>query len=629
MNIFSAITSGLQAYNSLSGLNKPTQQPSQDPTWEGMLWPINPTDTRTTLQKLAPKISEVWSKIENSNIVKNISKNVNPIIDTVYSATAKPIVDQVKYTSNINNVKKPYQEQLSSLWLTMQKLDELGLSEEEKQAVKNIYDQVGVEIPGINEQVPVQEDLWVLWSLKEWAIGASRVGQYLPEIAGNIGGMVPWLLGEGAGLIGGAFWVEKKDNPVYQNLKAGQKLTENIGKSIVAPGEVWLTEWQKSARRAGATTALTLPVGGWYLKWAKWVWNLAGRSGLVGAWIWSTEPVIQKGSDASVEDVVKWWLVGWTVGAAVPLAGALLWKTWSAIKKWWEALYKTAIKPTADEARMLIKASARWITPPTTRADTALKYGISGTEKQLWVKWIRASDKIFQETINPAIEKSKALHNIDDIFAIVEKQISSEWSALRKQELMEWLQALKKDFATTGKKQFTTKDLQLEKSSLDQFTPAKIFKWKDVAQGYNQVKNTLANIMREQVREDLGKVWVKNAKELYKDWANLTQLEDIGVKWITENWMRWWYWGFWTTIYDKLATPIKTTGGKYIYKLWNWIEYVWPKWLDTLEKFLKSKGYKVTDWVITNLWKNVNSALIRSPIILGNSNSWMDRNTIK
>jgi hypothetical protein len=29
----------------------------------------------------------------------------------------------------------------------MQKLDELGLSEEEKQAVKNIYDQVGVEIP--------------------------------------------------------------------------------------------------------------------------------------------------------------------------------------------------------------------------------------------------------------------------------------------------------------------------------------------------------------------------------------------------------------------------------------------------------------------------------------------------
>jgi len=334
MNIFSAITSGLQAYNSLSGLNKPTQQPSQDPTWEGMLWPINPTDTRTTLQKLAPKISEVGSKIENSNIVKNISKNVNPIIDTVYSATAKPIVDQVKYTSNINNVKKPYQEQLSSLWLTMQKLDELGLSEEEKQAVKNIYDQVGVEIPGINEQVPVQEDLWVLWSLKEWAIGASRVGQYLPEIAGNIGGMVPWLLGEGAGLIGGAFWVEKQDNPVYQILKSGQRTTENIGRSIVAPGEVWLTEWQKSARRAGATTALTLPVGGGYLKWAKWVLNLAGRSGVVGAWIGSTAPVIQKGSDASVEDVVSGWVIwGWS-GLAVPLLWGLVGKWLSAWKNY-------------------------------------------------------------------------------------------------------------------------------------------------------------------------------------------------------------------------------------------------------------------------------------------------------
>lgn len=345
MNIFSAITSGLQAYHNLSGLNHPTkQQTSQEPTWEGMLWSVSNVDTRTTLQKLAPKISDVWSQIENSDIIKNIGHTLSPIANTFYWATAKPVVEQVQYTSKINTAKKPFQEQLSSLGLTSQKLDELWLSEEEKQQVKNVYDQIWVSLdPEPTQNKP--EDLWVLWSLKEWAIGASRVGQYLPEIAGNIGGMVPGLLWEGAGLIGSAFWVEKQDNPVYQNLKAGQRATENIGKSIVAPWEVWLTEWQKSARRSGATTALTLPVGGGYLKWATGLWNLAARSGIVGAWIGSTAPIIEKGSETSVGDIVKGGIVWGTVGAAVPLV-------WWSVYKLWKWTINVVRPKTVDEKLM-------------------------------------------------------------------------------------------------------------------------------------------------------------------------------------------------------------------------------------------------------------------------------------
>lgn len=36
--------------------------------------------------------------------------------------------------------------------------------------------------------------------------------------------------------------------------------------------------------------------------------------------------------------------------------------------------------------------------------------------------------------------------------------------------------------------------------------------------------------MRRQVREDLGNAGVKNAKELYKEWSNLMELEKIGIK---------------------------------------------------------------------------------------------------
>lgn len=92
---------------------------------------------------------------------------------------------------------------------------------------------------------------------------------------------------------------------------------------------------------------------------------------------------------------------------------------------------------------------------------------------------------------------------------------------------MEGLEVLKAEFKKTGKTKFTTADLQAEKSMLDKFTQSKIFKGKEVAQGYNQVKNTLANVMRNQVREDLAKTGVKNAKELYRDYANLAELEKI------------------------------------------------------------------------------------------------------
>lgn len=167
---------------------------------------------------------------------------------------------------------------------------------------------------------------------------------------------------------------------------------------------------------------------------------------------------------------------------------------------------------------------------PTTRADTALKYGVQGTEKSIGIQGVKKADKIFKETINPAIERSKVTHNIDDVFSEVEKKIAETRSVTRKQELIDGLNAWKEEFATTGKKIFNTGDLQAEKSALDKFTQSKIFKGKEVADGYNQVKNILANVMRQRVRDDLGKTGVKNAKELYKEWANLMELENIGIK---------------------------------------------------------------------------------------------------
>lgn len=369
------------------------------------------------------------------------------------------------------------------------------------------------------------------------------------------------------------------------------------------------------------------PVG-----WVATAWTL-GKSIIQWVKIWATygwvNPILQKWSDATAMDIGKWALIGWAVWGAIPIAWKVLSKWGDLIKKSGKALYKTAIKPNAQEARQIIQATAKWKELPVTRADTALKYGITGTEKGIWVKWVRESDKIFKKTINPAMAKSKAEHSLDDLFTRAEQQIAWEKSALRKKELMDWLAALKEDYLATGKKTFTTADLQAEKSMLDEFTPTKVFQGKEVAQGYNQVKNTLANIMREQVRDDLWKVWVKNAKELYRDYANLSALEDVWVKGITESGLKGWFWTFWSTVYDKIATPVKTVWGKYIYKLGNWIEYVWPKGMDTLGKYLKSKWYKVVGWNIINLSKNANIPLIRGTVLSSSPDAGMDRTIVK
>lgn len=402
-------------------------------------------------------------------------------------------------------------------------------------------------------------------------------------------------------------------DPTTLSAKWGELVTDIAG-SLVWPNKVGILKTWAKALWVGKKLATGAKIGDmvleWWLAWAKL--DIGSK--------WKITP----------ESVIAWWILWPTV----PLVWKVIWKWWEIVKKTWKALYKSAIKPTAQEARQIISTEAKlaWATKewakkiqmPVTRADTALKYGITGTEKGIAVKWQTEANKIFKKVINPALAKSKAEHSVDDIFAKVEQQIAWEKSVLRKKELMDWLSALKEDYLSTGKKIFSTADLQAEKSMLDEFTPTKIFQGKEVAQGYNQVKNYLANTMREQVREDLWKVWVKNAKALYKDYANLSALEDIGVKWITEWGLKWGFGTFWSTIYDKIATPVKTVWWKYIYKLGNWVEYVWPKWMDTLGKYLKSKWYKMVGWNIINLSKNVNPALVRGAILSSGSSNWMD-----
>ena len=82
----------------------------------------------------------------------------------------------------------------------------------------------------------------------------------------------------------------------------------------------------------------TSPIwGGFISGWKSALW-IAGRSGVVGAWFWASQPVLEQWSNVDIGDIVTWGAIGWTLGAAIPLVGAWVvkWIKWA-----WKYISKT------------------------------------------------------------------------------------------------------------------------------------------------------------------------------------------------------------------------------------------------------------------------------------------------
>lgn len=123
-----------------------------------------------------------------------------------------------------------------------------------------------------------------------------------------------------------------------------------LGKTGIGEDVKQMTEYNKEAFgdsnyfKAGTylpDVALGVsPLGAWYMAWAKWAWQLALRSGVVGAWFGATQPILEKWNDATMWDIATWAAIGGTLWAAIPL-------TWAWIAKWtkWAAKYISKALP--------------------------------------------------------------------------------------------------------------------------------------------------------------------------------------------------------------------------------------------------------------------------------------------
>ena len=254
-------------------------------------------------------------------------------------------------------------------------------------------------------------------------------------------------------------------------------------------------------------------------------------------------------------------------------------------------LAEKVLPTTVKEAEMLQKFDAGVSkTRPRTVGETAIERGVAGTQTNIGIKATAAKSKIFTEEVNPALKASTEVITREELFKPLEQKVAETLEPGRKAELQAALDAIKEEYAGPEFDTLTLETAQKIKSGLDEFTPQKSFKGQEIANGYNQLRADMANGIRQQTYNKLADVGIK-AK--YLDYANLLELEKLGIKARTQKGVALKPGGFATQLrdlWDMAAIPIGTRAGQVLYKVGDFLEFESPKGIKTVGEFIEGQG---------------------------------------
>lgn len=225
---------------------------------------------------------------------------------------------------------------------------------------------------------------------------------------------------------------------------------------------------------------------------------------------------------------------------------------------------------------------------PITTAETALRSGISGTEKQVGVQAKQVADTLWNKEIAPAVKGIKETITKEELFAPLKERIAKIVDPTKKQAYQNAFDSLAEDYAKT--KSFTYEQAQALKSELAQFTPAKVFRGQDVANETRMLQADMASTIRQKTYDKLKDI---NVRQKYIDYGNLQELQKVGVKAISEAGTKGGFGGFWSTVYNTAMTPVKTIGGKILYHIGDKLQVTAPKGFEgkSFADYLRSIGY--------------------------------------
>lgn len=240
-------------------------------------------------------------------------------------------------------------------------------------------------------------------------------------------------------------------------------------------------------------------------------------------------------------------------------------KAGKMFKKGGEEAFSAAFPPSTKEAALMQQEAVGQIPSVRTTAQSAFETPVKGiTKKTIGDSALREANNLFKKDINPILETSEKTVNIHEKLSEIAKDIEKEIEPGRQKELKAGLDALKEDYAEGKYRNVTMPDVQALKSGLDQFTPQKIFKGEDVANGYRQVKAFLADKLRSSIYDLMPN---NKLREKYLDYANLKQLSDAGIQARTAGKLSGGFGGFFSTLIRSGLAPFSMKGGKILYKL--------------------------------------------------------------
>ncbi len=267
-----------------------------------------------------------------------------------------------------------------------------------------------------------------------------------------------------------------------------------------------------------------------------------------------------------------------TAGAAAPLGRVL--------KGAGEAAYGVTVPMEESTSRALLNYQAKQGsllnrirgavtgasegTKPITEANTAARYGLTGTERELGIQAKQFSDKLWQKDIAPKLSSVKEATDMRHFISDLEDEIVSKTPELgRRNSLLEGLEAFAEDYKKVGK--VGGDKLQEYKEGWAKFIPEATYKGKPIGSAIKEVKNMAASKARGILYDLVG----ENGKQAYLDYGNLQSIIDAGVKSTTgdaakKSFSR----NVWEFVMDKAVTPVATVGGKVLYRTGEGLEFV-------------------------------------------------------
>lgn len=299
----------------------------------------------------------------------------------------------------------------------------------------------------------------------------------------------------------------------------------------------------------------------------------------------------------------------WLGAAGAALAPAVwlwwLYGAWKVVKEVGKKVYWLTLPPTQAEAEAIQSYDAGTSDyKPRTAVDTALdqpiiqKWGrtISSKVGQMWTRggiWVQSeaqASNLWKWQVKPMLQQSQKTVNIQSLIDEMKPEVikmAKEDPDKLKELKVAWTK-LRKAFSSEKYQALNMESTQNLKSGLQQRTPVKFFKWKEITNAYRELRGKLSSKLVKTLHSNLAEEFGVDSAQMYQDYANLKWLSKIWPNALTQSWRKQGFWGFVSWAVDTLWTPISTTAGKLMYKWWEAMMALPKAVYSKLQKWLKS-----------------------------------------